>query len=84
VPIRVPTSVAVTERLPAGAAAALLNRAHTATDLVMFVDAAESDVYQAIDGERTVAELGGDVAFIERLWRHDLVVIDASRSKSAV
>jgi hypothetical protein len=75
--------VAVTERLPAGAAAALINRAHTATDLVMFVDAPERDLYLAIDGERTVAELGGDVAFIERLWRHDHVVIDASRSKES-
>jgi hypothetical protein len=29
--------VAVEERLPPGAAAALLNRAHSSTDLVMFV-----------------------------------------------
>lgn len=81
VPIVVPTAVAVDDpsRLPAGMAAALLNRAHTATDLVSFVSASELDLYRSIDGRRTVAELGpGADRFVERLFRHDLVVVDAT------
>lgn len=81
VPIVVPTATAVDDpaRLPPGAAAALLNRAHTFTDLVLFVDAAELAMFRSIDGHRAVAELGSNAAtLVERLWRHDLVVIDAT------
>jgi SAM-dependent methyltransferase len=81
VPVPVPTAIAVddADRLPPGTAAALLNRAHTATDLVMFVDAPGLEVFRNIDGRRTVADLGpGAAALVERLWRHDLVVIDAT------
>ena len=79
VPMRTSTAIAVEERLPPGAAAALLNRAHTDTDLVLFADRAELDVFRQIDAERPVSELGPDaLAFVERLWRHDLVVIDAT------
>jgi SAM-dependent methyltransferase len=79
VPIRVPTAVAVQERLPPGAAAALLNRAHTSTDLVMFVDRGELSTFRAIDGERPIGVLGRKARqFVERLYRHDLVVIDAT------
>ena len=78
-PIRVPTAMAVEERLPPGAAAALLNRAHTATDLVMFVNAEELAMFGRIDGARTIGDLGADAPrFVERLFRHDLVVVDAS------
>lgn len=84
VPIRVPTAIAVEERLPPGAAAALLNRAHTATDLVLFVDRDELAAFRRIDGERSIGELGRDAArLVERLWRHDLVVVDASRDAAA-
>lgn len=78
-PIAVPTAVAVEERLPPGVAAALINRAHTDTDLVMFVDRREFRMFERIDGARPIAELGADaVRFVERLYRHDLVVIDAT------
>ncbi len=80
-PIVAPTALAVEERLPPGAAAALINRAHTDTDLVMFVDRCQYAMFQLIDGRRRIAELGpGASAFVERLFRHDLVVIDATRS----
>lgn len=80
VPIPVPTAVAVEERLPPGAAAALINRAHTDTDLVMFADRRQRRIFGSIDGTRTVAELGpGASDVVERLWRHDLVVIDTTR-----
>ncbi|QDP96482.1 class I SAM-dependent methyltransferase [Microlunatus elymi] len=76
-PIRVPTAIAVTERLPPGAAGALLNRAHTETDLVSFVNAQELIMFRRIDGSRTVADLGPQaLGFVERLFRHDLIVLD--------
>lgn len=82
-PIRVPTAVAVEQRLPPGAAAALLNRAHTETDLVMFVTRDELDMFRRIDGEVTIGELGPDArTFAQRLFRHDLVVLDASGATS--
>lgn len=77
VPVRVPTAVAITERLPDGAAAVLINRAHTDTDLVLFADRAQLEAFQAIDGVRTLAQLEAG-AFVERLWRHDLVVLDTT------
>jgi hypothetical protein len=75
----VPTAVAVEDRLPPGAAAVLLNRAHTDTDLVLFADDWQFEIFRSIDGRRTIGELGPDAAaFVERLWRHDLVVVDAT------
>lgn len=82
VPLRVPTAISVEERLPEGAAAALLNRAHSSTDLVMFIDTEQRAIFDRIDGAQTVAELGPDAArFCRRLWRHDLIAIDASHGE---
>jgi SAM-dependent methyltransferase len=53
VPLRPHTAISVEERLPAGAAAALLNQAHEFPDLVMFVDESERGIFDAIDGNRT-------------------------------
>lgn len=83
-PIRIPTAIAVEERLPPGAAAALLNRAHSSTDVVMFVDRAELEIFRRIDGVQTVVALGADRRLVERLHRHDLVVIDASNQRGDV
>jgi hypothetical protein len=81
IPVPVPTSIAVEERLPPGAAAALINRAHSESDLVLFVDRGAYDVFRAIDGERPIRALGPNAArTVERLWRHDLVVIDTTRA----
>lgn len=78
-PIRVPTAIAVQEGLPRGAAAALLNRAHPSTDLVMFVTHQELEMFRRITGDRPIGDLGpGARPFVERLFRHDLVVVDAS------
>jgi len=86
VPIRLPWTVCVRERVPPGSVAVLINRAHTFTDLVLTVDAFEDRLFGAIDGTRTLDEIlrraGGNdrlaLAFIERLWRYDQVVFDAS------
>jgi hypothetical protein len=61
----------------------LLNRAHTSPDLVMFVDRAELRTFRAIDGERPIGVLGKNARhFVERLYRHDLVVIDATPAEA--
>jgi hypothetical protein len=89
VPIVLPWTVHIRDRLPRGSAAVLINRAHTFTDLVLTVDAFEDQVLRAIDGARTVTEILGSVVsdeagerraldFIERLWRYDQIVFDAS------
>lgn len=79
VPVPVTTAIGVEERLPPGATAAVINQAHTDTDLVLFADRREYEIFRSIDGNRTIAELGvGAPAFVERLWRNDLVVFEAT------
>ena len=90
VPIAVPWTVCVRERVPPGSVAVLINRAHTFTDLILTVDAFENRLLGAIDGARTMAEVlsvsGGDrdekraVKFFTRLWQYDQVVFDAVTS----
>ena len=85
IPVRVPDTLCVQERLPPGAAAVLINRAHTDTDIYLPIGAREKLLVDAIDGERTIGAIGGDGqrdvcrALFERLWWHDQVVFDASR-----
>jgi hypothetical protein len=85
VPIRMPDTICVEERLPPKAAAVLINRSHTYTDIFLPIDGREKRLFDAIDGRRTVAEiaraqgpLADTRAFFERLYRHDQVVFDAS------
>lgn len=92
VPIRLPSTVCVQERLPPGAAGVLLNQSHSHTDLVLAIDAPEKQLFDAIDGRRSIAgileQLPGPMnrnqqrdrarAFFERLWFWDQVVFDAS------
>ena len=91
VPIRLPWTVCVRERLPPGSVAVLINQSHTFTDLVLTVDSFEDRVLGAIDGNRTLAEIlqcaapEGDeesraLRFFERLWQYDQIVFDASRA----
>lgn len=88
VPIPVPWTVCVRERLSPGSVAVLINRAHSFTDLILAIDKNEDRLFTAIDGKRTLAEIltvvGKDVderravGFFERLWQYDQVVFDAS------
>ncbi len=81
-----PDTLCVQERLPPGAAAVLINRAHTFTDIYLPIDARENHLVDAIDGERSIREIAGDEprdvcrALFERLWWHDQVVFDSSRA----
>ena len=84
VPIRRSDTINVRERLPAGAAAVLINRLHSYTDLYMPIDGSQARLVESIDGRRTVGELIGkhtapDDArnFFEQLWRMDQIVFDA-------
>jgi SAM-dependent methyltransferase len=86
VPVRMPDTICVEERLPAGAAAVLINQAHTYRDLILAIDAAEKRWFDAIDGKRTIAEIAGEAqleaarGFFERLWWYDQVVFDTSET----
>jgi len=92
VPLRLPTTLCVEERLPAGAAGVLLNRSHPFTDLILVIDAADKRLFEAIDGRRTIAEIvecaGGERVptrargFFEKLWWYDQVVFDLSQASS--
>ena len=83
VPIRLPDTIVVEERLPPGAAAVLINRSHTFTDLYLPIDAQQKPLFDAIDGKRSIAEIAPDDALrstarvlFERLWQYDQVVFD--------
>jgi SAM-dependent methyltransferase len=86
VPVRLPWTLTVKDRAPRGVAAALINPRHTYPDLALFIDAAEERLLDAIDGERSIAEILQGARsdeqgrqFFKRLWEHDLIVFDAKR-----
>jgi len=88
VPVRMPDTVCVRERLPPGAVAVLISQSHTYRDIYMPIDAAEMRLLDAIDGERSIGGIvdkalgSSDEAshldivrgFFERLWWHDQAV----------
>jgi SAM-dependent methyltransferase len=90
VPIKLPWTACVRERLPLGSVAVLINRSHTFTDLILTVDSFEDQLLGAIDGRRTLAQIlqfalpdaeseSRALRFFERLWQYDQIVFDASR-----
>jgi hypothetical protein len=90
VPIRLPETIVVHDRLPPGASAVLINRSHTYTDLYLPIDAAQERILEAIDGKRRIADMGRatidkNVArdFFEKLWRWDQVVFDTTKARAS-
>jgi SAM-dependent methyltransferase len=88
VPVRVPWTRCMQERLPPGAAAVLLNQAHQFQDLFLVLNAHEKRMFDAIDGHRSIAEIVEKVgitpparAFFEKLWWYDQVVFDTSKAQ---
>jgi SAM-dependent methyltransferase len=89
VPVRLPCTLIVRERLPQGAAAVLINRAHSDPNLALPISSEEARILAAVDGKRSVDEIarsvdgaaGGEETrrFIERLWEYDQIVIDATQ-----
>jgi hypothetical protein len=90
VPLRLPDTICVQERLPPGATAVLINRTHTYRDLVMPIDATEKRLFDRVDGVRTLGEIAQDAPprmaqdFFERLGWWDQVVFDKSRSPAGL
>lgn len=88
VPMRMSDTICVQERVPRGAAAVLINRTHTSTDLCLAIGATEKKLFDAIDGQQTIREIvdgtlshtdpvirrGLAGSFFEQLWWHDQVV----------
>ena len=88
VPLRLPWTLSITDRVPLGSVAVLINRAHTYPDLALPIDEAQQRVFAAIDGNRSIDEILRDAAgvddeeqargFIEQLWEYDQIVFDAA------
>jgi SAM-dependent methyltransferase len=88
IPIRLPWTMCVLERLPKGAAGVLLNRSHQFHDLILAIDANEKELFDLIDGRLSIAEIidQGSLnrslqrarSFFEKLWWYDQVVFDTS------
>jgi SAM-dependent methyltransferase len=87
VPVRIPWTLTIKDRAPAGFSAVLINPSHMYPDLALFIDAAEERLLKAIDGERSVGEILQNAAgtigdeerrqLFKRLWEHDQIVFDA-------
>ena len=83
--------------LPPGAAAVLINQTHTYRDLFLPINFAEKQLFDSIDGERSIGEIveaavlpSNELAsidtahsFFERLWWNDQVVFDTTRQHSS-
>lgn len=88
VPLPLPWIVCVHDRVPAGAAAVLINRAHIHPDLALPINATQARVFAEIDSERSIGDIVRRVSdvtddeqirkFVERLWEHDQIVINAT------
>jgi SAM-dependent methyltransferase len=92
VPIRMPDTICIRDRLPPGAAAVLINQTHTHRDLFLAIDAGEKRLFDAVDGIRSLGDIleqssPGDPArfdkgrrFLERLWLHDHIAIGSAHA----
>jgi SAM-dependent methyltransferase len=91
VPIRLPWTTCVEDRVPPGSAGILVNQTHMFGDLIILIDEQEKKIYEAIDGRRSIAEIVGEVKeeeaarrareFFQELWWHDQVVFDTTQSQ---
>jgi SAM-dependent methyltransferase len=93
VPIRMPDTICVRDRLPPDAAGVLINQSHTCRDLFLPIDPTEQLLFDTIDGRHSIGEIVErtlsssqmmaplDMArtFFEKLWWYDQVVFDTSR-----
>jgi hypothetical protein len=87
VPVRLPWTQLLQERLPQGAAGVLLNRSHQFHDLILSIDERDRALFERIDGQHTIREIVEQAAeddhgrartFFEKLWWYDQVVFDTS------
>jgi hypothetical protein len=90
VPLPMPGCVVIQQNLPPGAAAVVLNRAHTYTDLFVPLTEFEAHVYAQIDGQTSCRDMATAVSdapsvaeVMLKLWRSDQIVFDRSKGRSA-
>jgi hypothetical protein len=85
IPHRLPNTITVTEKLPQGAAAVLINQNHTYPDIYLPINQEEKRMVEAINGRRTITEIGRCAAvnnsdrlraFFRKLWWHDQVIFE--------
>ena len=94
VPIRMPDTICIQERLPPGAAGVLINQAHTYRDLFLPINSAEKHLFDGIDGHssiRAILEKTGGASkqdqarrFFERLWWYDQLVFDVAAGSPSI
>jgi SAM-dependent methyltransferase len=85
VPIPMPDTICVQQKVPPGAAAVLINRSHPYTDIYLPIDDQDKRLFDAIDGHRTIGDIARthgqlDTARVlfEQLYWHDQIALDAS------
>ncbi|HSK63540.1 MAG TPA: class I SAM-dependent methyltransferase [Pyrinomonadaceae bacterium] len=89
VPVRRAWTMCVQDGVPPDAAGLLVNQTHMFPDIRVEVDALEKQIYEAIDGQRTIGaivESAPDSSsrardFFEKLWYYDQAVFDTSRTQ---
>jgi len=88
VPIRLPWTICAQEDLPAGVSGILFNQTHVFDDLMLFIDAREKRMFEAIDGRRSISEILDNVKeketslpLFKKLWWYDQVVFDTSKAQ---
>jgi len=93
VPIRMPDTMCVRDRLPPDAAGVLINQSHTCRDLFLPMNQTEQLWFDAVDGNSSIGEIVARTlpssqtrasldttrTFFEKLWWYDQVVFDTSR-----
>lgn len=91
IPIRLPWTECLRDRVPSDSVAILLNRAHKHPDLILPINTAQNDLLNQIDGTRTLGEITQNsgtgtsraLQFFQQLWQYDQIVFDASRAAAA-
>jgi SAM-dependent methyltransferase len=92
IPLRLPWTLCIRDRVPPGSVAVLINRAHTYPDLAFPIDAAQERLFAAIDGNRSIDQIlrmavpvRGEAharRFFEQLWQYDQIVFDATATRA--
>jgi SAM-dependent methyltransferase len=91
IPVRLPWTLSIRDRVPSGYTAVLINPAHTYPDLAFPINAVQERVFAAIDGNRSIEEIlqgaagaiGDEQArrLFRQLWEYDQMVFDATASQ---
>jgi hypothetical protein len=89
VPIRRSWTVCVDDKdqIPPGSAGVLLNQTHLFPDLFVVVKEREKQIFEAIDGRRSISEIVETVEgasplardFFRKLWWNDQIVFDTAK-----